>query len=263
VLFTALAFAGGAGNLHSLTWVPISSAAGGWGSLAIETFDPPFRPIDFLGRTGRQLVTVSYEPDVKITHYGTRFSDRTLGCGDGTYSSHDKTIVAVATSRNKQWRCGALMEICGPGGCIIGVRQDSCPGCGTNHLDRQRMASTRSAARIRESAAPASRSTPLTACSRPRSTRAASPLRNRRASVSTTGLRRRRPTSAPDNSWILSPAQSRRAAPGNAGRGEFTGRSRWPLGTAGLAFGRTLDLTLEPGALNTPRLQRPGGFEDR
>ena len=79
--------------------------------------------------------TVSYEPDVKVTHYGTRFSGRKLGCGDGLYASEDLTIVAVASDRNKQWRCGFLMEICGEGGCIIGMRLDTCPGCGTNHVD--------------------------------------------------------------------------------------------------------------------------------
>jgi hypothetical protein len=45
------------------------------------------------------------------------------------------TIVAVSTERNKQWRCGMLLHVCGPGGCIVGVRQDTCPGCETNHLD--------------------------------------------------------------------------------------------------------------------------------
>jgi hypothetical protein len=81
------------------------------------------------------LVTVDFEPDVKITHYGTRFSGRTLGCGDGTYTSEDVSIIAVPTARNKQWRCGMLMEVCGPNACIVGVRQDTCPGCETNHLD--------------------------------------------------------------------------------------------------------------------------------
>jgi hypothetical protein len=81
------------------------------------------------------LLTVSHEPDVKITHYGTRFNGGQLGCWGGPYTSEDISIIAVAPSRNKQWRCGMLMNVCGPGGCIVGVRQDTCPGCETNHLD--------------------------------------------------------------------------------------------------------------------------------
>jgi hypothetical protein len=84
---------------------------------------------------GPTLLTVEEATQVKVTHYGTRFSGRTLGCGDGVYASHDVTIVAVSPDRNKQWRCGYLLEICGEGGCIVGVRQDTCPGCGTNHVD--------------------------------------------------------------------------------------------------------------------------------
>jgi hypothetical protein len=84
---------------------------------------------------GPSLLTVEEATEVKVTHYGTRFTGRMLGCGDGTYASHDVTIVAVSPDRNKQWRCGYLLEICGEGGCIVGVRQDTCPGCDTNHVD--------------------------------------------------------------------------------------------------------------------------------
>jgi len=27
------------------------------------------------------------------------------------------------------------LRVCGPAGCIVGLRQDGCPGCGVNHLD--------------------------------------------------------------------------------------------------------------------------------
>lgn len=70
-----------------------------------------------------------------VTHYGTSFQGRPMGCG-GTYESNDPTIAAVAfPSRNTEWPCGTVLEVEGPAGTIRVVRRDSCPGCGHNHID--------------------------------------------------------------------------------------------------------------------------------
>ena len=68
------------------------------------------------------------------THYGYSYSGQTMGCG-GVYSPSDPRIIAVGTAREGVWGCGALLNVCGSGGCVVGIRQDSCPGCGRNHLD--------------------------------------------------------------------------------------------------------------------------------
>lgn len=71
-----------------------------------------------------------------ITHYGERFNQRTLGCyGYGPYSSEDPTIVAVNPTMYESLPCGTLLELCGPGGCLIAARKDSCPGCRPNGFD--------------------------------------------------------------------------------------------------------------------------------
>jgi hypothetical protein len=62
------------------------------------------------------------------TYYGGGYEGRPLGCG-GTYSSMDPTIVAVGPSRYAEFPCGTVLHIEGPAGSIVGVRQDSCPGC--------------------------------------------------------------------------------------------------------------------------------------
>lgn len=82
---------------------------------------------------------------VKVTHYGTSFNGRPLGCSSphgGTYRSEDSTIVAVPwrrgnayPSRDHEWKCGTRFRITGPGGSIIAKRRDSCGGCSRNHLD--------------------------------------------------------------------------------------------------------------------------------
>jgi hypothetical protein len=71
-----------------------------------------------------------------ITHYGERFNDRTLGCfGYGSYSSEDPSIVAVNPVLYGELPCGTLLELCGPGGCLIAARKDSCPGCRPDGFD--------------------------------------------------------------------------------------------------------------------------------
>ncbi|MPZ49468.1 MAG: hypothetical protein GEU75_09260 [Dehalococcoidia bacterium] len=70
-----------------------------------------------------------------VTHYGAQYNGQPLGCGKGTYASADTSIIAVGPARNREWPCGTLISVCGPTGCILTVRQDSCPGCGPYHAD--------------------------------------------------------------------------------------------------------------------------------
>ena len=72
----------------------------------------------------------------EVTHYGIGFQGSQMGCpGSGVYDTNDTTIVAVGPSQYQQWPCGTGFYISGPNGSIWATRQDSCPGCGTNHLD--------------------------------------------------------------------------------------------------------------------------------
>lgn len=83
--------------------------------------------------------------DGKATHYGHGYETGEscghpgtpcdLGCGSGTYSSSNTSIVAVSPTRYADWPCGTVFEVCGVSGCIFGTRHDACPGCAANHLD--------------------------------------------------------------------------------------------------------------------------------
>ena len=78
----------------------------------------------------------SYEISAWITHYGSRFSQRSLGCyGYGPYSSDDPSIIAVNPTLYKDLPCGSVLELCGAGGCLTAARKDSCPGCRPDGLD--------------------------------------------------------------------------------------------------------------------------------
>ena len=72
--------------------------------------------------------------DGSATHYGAQFNGSPMGCG-GVYQSENMTIVAVDPTHYADWECGAFLFICGPSGCIVGVRQDSCPGCAPGLVD--------------------------------------------------------------------------------------------------------------------------------
>lgn len=71
----------------------------------------------------------------RVTHYGESYNQKPLGCGTGSYSSDDAGIIAVAPGRYGEWPCGTVLRVCGAAGCIVGTRQDACPGCARNQLD--------------------------------------------------------------------------------------------------------------------------------
>jgi len=73
------------------------------------------------------------------TPYSDSLAGNPLGCG-GIYDPEDATVVAVSLAHNLDWPCGTLLGIWGPAGQIIGVRQDTCPGCTDTHLDLSRAA---------------------------------------------------------------------------------------------------------------------------
>jgi hypothetical protein len=69
------------------------------------------------------------------THYGASYEGQPLGCaGHGVYRGADFSIVAVGYGDGRRWPCGTELVICSAG-CIRAVRQDTCPGCGTGHVD--------------------------------------------------------------------------------------------------------------------------------
>lgn len=73
--------------------------------------------------------------DGKATHYGESYNGQPLGCGTGAYQSSNPSIVAVAPTRDREWPCGTVLEVCGLAQCVHVTRHDSCPGCGHNHID--------------------------------------------------------------------------------------------------------------------------------
>ena len=62
-----------------------------------------------------------------------------MGCnGAGVYNTQDITVIAVGRAAHDDFPCGTLIEVCGPKGCIKGVRKDSCPGCPGYDVDLSR-----------------------------------------------------------------------------------------------------------------------------
>jgi len=103
--------------------MPVLAASSG---RADESNDAPVPP---------QFVPQTPPAGGYATHYGSQYNGQPLGCGAGLYASDDPSIVAVGPANFRDWSCGAVMRICGPAGCLIAVRQDSCPGCTTNVVD--------------------------------------------------------------------------------------------------------------------------------
>ncbi len=82
-----------------------------------------------------QVVSASPPSNGIVTHYGVTYDGQTMGCTGQTYASTNATIIAVSPVDEGSWPCGTSLRVCGPAGCIVGIRQDSCPGCGHDHLD--------------------------------------------------------------------------------------------------------------------------------
>jgi hypothetical protein len=75
----------------------------------------------------------------QATPYHDSLAGNRLGCaGAGPYSSTDLTVVAVSYAQHTLFPCGTKLEVCGQKGCIIGVRKDSCPACGSGDIDLSR-----------------------------------------------------------------------------------------------------------------------------
>jgi hypothetical protein len=81
------------------------------------------------------VIPVSPVYEGLATHYGVQYNGSIMGCMGEPYSSDNETIIAVGAVHNAEWPCGTQMRVCGLAGCIVGSRQDSCPGCGAYHLD--------------------------------------------------------------------------------------------------------------------------------
>jgi hypothetical protein len=75
----------------------------------------------------------------QATPYANSLAGNSMGCtGAGPYNPADTSVVAVAAANHLQWPCGTKLSICGPVGCIQGVRKDSCLACGNLDIDLSR-----------------------------------------------------------------------------------------------------------------------------
>lgn len=65
-----------------------------------------------------------------------------MGCDGTLYDTENDTIIAVGPDHYYEWPCGTELLVCAAE-CLIGVRQDACPGCGPGHLDLSEAGITR------------------------------------------------------------------------------------------------------------------------
>ena len=71
------------------------------------------------------------------TRYADSLEGNSMACG-GAFDQDNQFVVAVSLAYDQAWKCGTQLEICGPGGCIVGVRTDTCPGCPGADIDMSR-----------------------------------------------------------------------------------------------------------------------------
>lgn len=66
---------------------------------------------------------------------GADYTGGSLGCGIGVYDPGNTTLAAVGNLGS--WPCGTRLLVCMVSGesCVIVVVRDSCPGCGSGHID--------------------------------------------------------------------------------------------------------------------------------
>ena len=74
-----------------------------------------------------------------VTPYSDSLAGNAMGCAPyAPFNPQDQTVIAVGPAQYDEYPCGTPLEVCGQAGCITGSRQDSCPGCGSYHLDLSR-----------------------------------------------------------------------------------------------------------------------------
>jgi hypothetical protein len=111
---------GAARDITDFRLLGASPALAATSGLGDEGGDPPTPP---------QFVPQAPPFAGYATHYGSQYNGQTLGCGAGIYVSSDPSIIAVGPAHYRDLGCGSVVRVCGSAGCVVGVRQDSCPGC--------------------------------------------------------------------------------------------------------------------------------------
>lgn len=89
---------------------------------------PVIQYVDFMATRygdGRPRGDGTFEPN---------YNGQTMGCG-GIYDSNNPAIVAVPYALNAAMPCGTPLRITSPYGSLMAFRTDTCPACGSNHID--------------------------------------------------------------------------------------------------------------------------------
>jgi hypothetical protein len=113
----------------------VQAGSGSLDAAALRILDSAAQISRDVRRSTDGLTPVELVPDVAVTHYGPSFNGQKLGCSDSRYASVNGGIIAVGPERSTEWPCGTVLRVCGPGGCMVGERQDGCPGCDAYHID--------------------------------------------------------------------------------------------------------------------------------
>jgi hypothetical protein len=113
----------------------VQAGSGSLDAAALRILDSAAQISRDVRRSTDGLTPVELVPDVAVTHYGPSFNGQKLGCSEARYASDNGGIIAVGPERSAEWPCGTVLRVCGPGGCMVGERQDGCPGCDAYHID--------------------------------------------------------------------------------------------------------------------------------